>query len=215
MRGGIHALRPLLGLAGITALLALTAPAAAKPPSPPAPFQDSATAMGDNLPVDPFRNVTDIEVSARSGPSGENPAGRGSFAISNAAAPMPAPPIRISGPVNCLDVSRNTAVLTIAGPFPSLPGVTAFVLRLVDNGGGGRDRFEYFPDDPEVPGAIDCHDYRFDYFGGPLIGRAQVADVSAPPVRPTRRAQCRHKGYIRFGFKNKGRCIRYVRHHRR
>jgi hypothetical protein len=37
---------------------------------------------------------------------------------------------------------------------------------LVDNG-GGLDSFEHYLDDPDVPGAIECHDYRFDYFGGP------------------------------------------------
>jgi hypothetical protein len=183
--------------------------ASAEPPSPPTQLQDTATATGDNLILDPFRAVTDIEVSAHSGPSGENPGGRASFAIGNVAAPGPVPPLRISGPVNCLDVAGNIAVLTIDGPFPSLPGITAFVLRLVDNGGGGLDSFEHSPDDPEVPGAIDCHDYRFDYFGGPLIGRAVVNDVD--PL--TSKAQCRQGGFARLGFKNQGRCIRYVQRH--
>ena len=104
-------------------------------------------------------------------------------------------------------------MLTIAGPFPSAPGLTGFVFRLVDNGGGGLDSFEYFPDDPEIPEAIDCHDYSNGYFGGPLIGWASVTDVD-PPALPTSKKQCKRGGYKRFGFKNQGRCIRYAKHHR-
>lgn len=205
--------RLIAGIAGLGVLLAGPASAAAKPPGSPAPLRDTVTATGDLLPLDPFTDLTDIELDAHSGPSGENPGGHVSFVVSNPASPRPQPPLLISGSVNCLDVSGNTAAMTIAGPFPDVPGITAFAIRVVDNGGGGLDSFEYNVDDPEVPGAIDCHDFSQYYFGGPLVGRAIVTDVD-PPARPTSKKQCKRGGYKRFGFKNQGRCIKYVQHHR-
>lgn len=195
-----HVRRLLLGLAGLAVLLAVPAAAAAKPLSSPSPLRDTATATGGNPHVDQL-SAADIEVNAFSGPSGEDPGGHASFVAGNGTIP-------ISGPVNCLDVSGNTAVLTIAGPFPSVPGITAFVIKLVDRG-GGLDSFEYWIDDDEIPEVIDCHEYSGDYFGGPLIGRAIVNDVD--PL--TSKMQCRRGGFAGFGFKNQGQCIRYLKHH--
>ncbi len=181
-------------------------PAGATASQPPAGSQmDTATATGNNLIIDDFSS-TEIEIDAHSGPSGENPGGHVSFVAGGI--------LPISGPVDCLDVSGNTAVMTVAGPFPSAPGFTAFVVRLVDNGGSGLDRFENFPDDPEVPEPIDCRDYSTPFFGGSLIGRAVVTDVDPSVSLPTSKKQCRHGGWAQFGFKNKRRCIRFVIRHR-
>jgi len=201
MTRSIHRLlRVGAGMVLLTALLAVPTSAAASDRAP-APGQDTATATGDNLAVDMFSS-TDIEIDAHSGPAGQNPGGTVSF-VGGGILP-------ISGPVSCLDVSGNTAVMTVDGPFPSAPGFTAFLVRLVDNGGSGQDVFQYFPDDPEVPEALDCHVGSGDYFGGLLIGRAVVTDANAP----TSRKQCRRRGFVQFGFKNQGRCIKYVIHHR-
>jgi hypothetical protein len=197
--------RLIAGLVALTALLQVPAASAAKHPPPPAPQLDTATATGHNLIIDDFSS-TDIDVDAHSGPSGENPGGHVSFVAGGI--------LPVSGPVTCLDVSGNTAVMTVAGPFPSAPGFTAFIVRLVDNGGSGLDRFEYFPDDPEVPEPLDCRIGSSDYFGGLLIGRALVKDVDAPAPVPTSRKQCRHGGFAQFGFRNKRQCIRYVIRHR-
>lgn len=134
----------------------------------PSPQLDTATARGDNLVTDDF-SATDIDVDAHSGPSGENPGGTASF---DAGGILP-----ISGPVTCLDISGNTAVMTVEGPFPARPGYSAFTVRLVDNGGSGMDRFEYFPVLPEMP--VDCRTGSSAYFGGLLIGRAVVFDAQS------------------------------------
>jgi hypothetical protein len=134
---------------------------------------DTATANGDNVVTDDY-SATDIVVDAHSGPSGEDPGGHVSF---NAGGMVP-----ISGPVTCLDVSGNTAVMTVDGPFASQPEYSAYTVRVVDNGGSGVDRFEYFPVRPEMP--VDCRTGSATYFGGALVGRAIVKDVS-PPVTIT------------------------------
>jgi hypothetical protein len=110
-------------------------------PSPPPTFLDTAKASGDNVVLDDC-SVFDIHVDAFSGPSGENPGGHlswNSIVIS----------VPVSGPVTCLDIAGNTAVLTVAGPFPSFPAFPAFTVNVVDNGGYGLDRFQYFPIPPE------------------------------------------------------------------
>ena len=88
--------------------------------------------------------------------------------------------LAISGPVDCLHVVGNVATLTISGPFGDAP-FDGFVIRLVDNGGGGLDRFEYYPTFANVPSPIDCITGTPFYFGGPLIGRAAVSDAPSPP----------------------------------
>jgi hypothetical protein len=95
-------------------------------------------------------------------------------------------------------------------PLPSAPGFTAFLVRLVDNGGSGQDVFQYFPDDPEVPDALDCHVGSPSYFGGMLIGRAVVTDADSQPPAPTAREQCTRNGFVQFGFSNQGQCVKYV-----
>lgn len=193
-------LAPGLGIVLAGLAIAPTAFGAKHMPGPVSRL-DTATATGANLVVDDFSS-TKIQVDAFSGPSGENPGGSVSF---DAGGILP-----VSGPVSCLEVSGKTAVMTVQGPFPSAPGFLAFIVKVVDNGGSGLDRFEYWPVDPEVPD-LNCHTGSPDYFGGLLIGRALVSDAAAVP---TSKKQCRHGGYAKFGFKNRRRCIRYVTPHR-
>jgi Bacterial Ig-like domain len=151
--------------------LALTACAMLPAAVQASPAQDTATASGDNLVTDDFSAVG-IEVDAHSGSLGEAPGGTASF---NSGGMLP-----ISGPVDCLNVSGNTAILTISGPFAGAP-FDGFVIKLVDNGGGGLDSFQYFPTFEGVPNPIDCRTGSPIYFGGPLIGRAVVSDAPSPP----------------------------------
>ena len=185
-------------LAVLTAFLIPAQTSAGKP----APRLDTATATGDNLVLDDF-SARDIDVNASSGPSGENPTGTGSF--------NPLGILPITGPVSCLNVQGNVAVLTIDGPFESRPGFLGFSIKLVDNGGGGRDTFQYWPADPEHSDPLDCRVGSVDWFGGPLIGRAVVTDA---PALPTLRRQCRHGGWAGFGFRSKKQCFRFVKSHR-
>ena len=98
--------------------------------------QDTATASGDNLVLDDF-SALNIHVDAHSGPLGENPGGSASFNAGGL--------LDISGPVDCLHVIGNVATLTIAGPFANAP-YDGFIIRLVDNGGGGNDQLPVLPD---------------------------------------------------------------------
>jgi hypothetical protein len=165
-------------------------------------LRDTVAVSGDNLITDDFSAI-EIEVNASSGPSGENPSGSGSF--------NPGGILPISGPVSCLEVKGNTAVLTVQGPFANAPGFLGFSVKVVDNGGSGLDTFQWWPADPEFPDPIDCRVGALDWFGGALIGRAVVSDA---PALPTSRRQCRHGGWVGFGFRSKKQCFRFVKRHR-
>ena len=156
----------LLAALAVTAA-AFPSAAAAGDPTP----QDAATASGDNLVLDDFSALS-IHVDAHSGPLGESPGGSASFSAGGL--------LDISGPVDCLHVIGNVATLTISGPFADAP-YDGFIIKLVDNGGGGLDKFQYFPTFDNVPSPIDCLSGSPIYFGGPLIGRAVVSDVASPP----------------------------------
>ena len=190
-----------LGVGLVIALLLLPAQASANH-GRALPRFDTVTASGNN-PINDDFSALDIHVNASSGPSGENPRGSASFNAGGI--------LQISGPVSCLAVDGNTAVLTVQGPFANAPGFLGFSLKVVDNGGSGLDTFQYWPADPEFPDPIDCKVGALDWFGGALIGRAVVVDA---PALPTSRRQCRHGGWIKYGFRSKKQCFRFVKRHR-
>jgi hypothetical protein len=193
-------LKLILTTATVGVALALPSISSAAPAAPT--FLDTAKASGDNLVLDDF-SVFDIHVDAFSGPSGEDPGGHVSFTTIFISDP-------VSGPVTCLDVAGNTAVMTVAGPFPSFPAILGFTVKLVDNAGSGLDRFQYFPIPPENSQYLDCRANPIPTdFGGPLIGRAEVFDAPSPP---SSKSQCRHGGFAQFGFRNEGQCIAFVNH---
>jgi hypothetical protein len=193
--------RLALGIAALLTILLLPPVASANRPWPPRQL-DTVSVSGDNVVIDRF-SVHDIEVNAFSGRSGRRPGGFATFT------PIGLPPV--SGPVSCMNVNDNVAVLTLQGPFEPYPGILGFSLRVVDNGGSGLDIFQYWPADPEVPDPIDCKVGSQSWFGGALIGRAVVHDAPAPP---TRRWQCRRGGWAKFGFRSKKQCLRFVKRHR-
>src|SRR5262249_4378626 len=92
--------------------------------------------------------------------------------------------------------------MTIAGPFPSLPRLTGFLIRLTDNGGSGVDRFEYFPLSPENE-PVDCYTGTFFDVGGALIGRTVVFD--AEPL-PASAQQCKNGDCAPFSIPQQGPC---------
>jgi hypothetical protein len=197
-------LKLILTTAILGVALAVPSLSNAAPKSPPPTFLDTAKASGDNLVLDDFSAIN-IDVEASSGPSGQDPSGHVIFGFNPIFDLGP-----VTGPVTCLEVTGNTAVMTVAGPFSSLPGFLAFTVKLVDNGGSGLDRFQYFPIPPENSQYLDCRANPIPTdFGGPLIGRAEVFD-SPPP--PTSKRQCRHRGFAQFGFRSKRQCIKFVKH---
>jgi hypothetical protein len=196
-------LKLILTTAIVGVALAVPSVSNAAPPPPPPTFLDTATANGDNVILDGF-SAFDIRVEASSGPTGEDPGGKVTFGFN------PLFEFEVTGPVTCLDVTGNMAVMTVAGPFSLFPGLLAFTVKLVDNGASGLDRFQYFPIPPENSQYLDCRANPIPTdFGGPLIGRAEVFD-SPPP--PTSKRQCMHGGFAQFGFRSAGQCIAFVNH---
>ena len=199
-------LKLILTTATVGVALALPSMASAAPPPPPPPQLDTATATGSSVgSVGSVGSVFNIQVDAHSGPSGENPGGFASFhtivqiQVMGHTGDVDVP---ISGPVTCLNVTGNAAVINIdATAFSSFPlGVRE--IELVDNGGSGSDLFGLPSSSP-----TDCS-------GGiasavPLDGRAVVFD--AKPL-PTTRDQCKDGGWQQFGFKNQGQCVAFVNH---
>jgi hypothetical protein len=127
-----------------------------------------------------------FSIDAHSGPSGENPTGQvtcGSF---------------FNGPVTCLNVQGNVALLTIqTSQFGSV------ALRVTDNGPTG-DTVEAIPGSgcaQPQPGYVDVG------FSGDIV----IVDASPPPPLPTSKDQCKSGGWKTFGvFKNQGDCVSFV-----
>lgn len=160
---------PPLVLAAATLALVLTPVVAhANPAGAP---RDTAKATGNNFIVDDFSSYA-IDVEAFSDPAGAHPGGEVSFLVGALQYP-------VSAEVTCLEVSGNVATIGIEGPLPSFPGFLGFIIRLTDNGGGGHDRFDYFPILPEFEPDVDCLRGTPGYFGGRLDGRAIVSDADA------------------------------------
>jgi len=146
-----------------------------------APTEDSVTGSGSSgFCGGPFT------IDARSGPAGESPAGQvvcGSF---------------FDGPVTCLNVQGNVALLTIATTqFGSV------ALRVTDNGVTG-DVVEAIP-------GTGCAQPQPGYVDVGFTGDIVIVDAATPPSLPTTKAQCKNSGWRDFGvFKNQGDCVSFV-----
>jgi hypothetical protein len=99
-----------------------------------------------------------VEVEATSGVSGENPTGTVFFRIGGASGP------RWNGEVSCLSVRGNTAIIGFGEDYFEALGETYWVtglVRIVDNGPGPDDTFEYVeletgePEQPPPPPSGD------------------------------------------------------------
>ena len=190
-------------IAGVA--LALPSISSAAPPPPPPPQLDTATATGSIGSVGSVGSIFNIQVDAHSGPSGENPGG---FASMHTIVQLQVgsqtfdEDVVVSGPVTCLNVTGNAAVIKIDAtePFP----LRVVEIDLVDNGGSGSDLFGVLRPLPP-PSPTDCS-------GGtatavPLDGRAVVFD--AKPL-PTTKEQCMNGGWKQIGFNNLGLCLAFV-----
>jgi hypothetical protein len=197
----------ILTTAIVGGALALPSVSSAAPPPPPQLDTAMATGSSNGAAGSTFSN---IHVDAHSGPSGENPGGSVSF---DSTAEFQRPggiltiPFRVSGPVTCLNVTGNEAVIKINATV-ELFGVESpavWEINLVDNGGSGLDTFGS-PQGNNDP--TDCSGG--SVLGFPLfVGRAVVFD--AKPL-PTTKDQCKGDGWKQFGFENLGQCIAFVNH---
>jgi Bacterial Ig-like domain len=183
-------LKLLLGLA-LVALALAPATGEAKLPPTPAPQLDTATATGRTAVfheplLGNYWPWHQISVNAHSGPSGENPGGSvsfGGFAIFRLDVL-----VEISGPVTCLNVTGNKAIIKFDATlkFPDIGGEPvppkSSRIALVDNGGSGLDQFDFSYDDPTSSG--DCSG---EASGQPLVadGRAAVFDAQPASTAPS------------------------------
>jgi hypothetical protein len=166
------------------------------------PSGDSVVGQGRTAPFGDLLLVNVFDIEARSGPSGEDPSGHVSVGIGLLAVSPSL--LHIEGPVTCLSVSGNDAVVGFApDPVSIFPAV---LIEVEDNGPPGSDP----PDLVRVSGRVgdpsSC--------ASPGIERSPVAEgdvtvIDAPPP-PTSKSQCKDGGYERFGFKNQGECIKFV-----
>jgi hypothetical protein len=187
----LRRLQVVLGLALMGLVLAPSASGAAQ--------LDTATASGSTS-----NGFSNINISAQSGTSGQNPSGTVSFTVVG---------LNLSGAVTCLSVtgpdkgggtlgSPTTAVINFQNTVPPFAGINT--VELVDNGGNGADLFTAAP---TFRAPSDCSP--LGVATSPLNGRAVVFD--APPL-PTSKDQCKKGGWRNFGstFKNQGDCVSFV-----
>ena len=144
------------------------------------PGQDSVTGSGaSNIPG----CNGSFEVDAHSGPSGENPTGQVNCGI------------LFNGPVTCLHVSGNVALLTVQDSVFGAVGV-----RITD-GGPMADQLE------ALLGA-GCPTPLSSYLSFDFTGDIVVVDA---PSLPTSKDQCKQGGWKIYGvFKNQGDCVSFV-----
>jgi hypothetical protein len=177
-------LRKLILLSGLALVLVAMTPAAAmgaakgtdRPLQGASTSTDTATATGDSYGAPILGGVYNIAISASSGPSGENPSGTVSFDLLINRIDHPQPfLINYAGPVTCLNVQGNTAILNADTSEYGLATV-----ELTDNGGGGADNFRFgFGNAP-----TDCSSFPGSSMADvPLqAGRAVVYDASTTPT---------------------------------
>lgn len=184
--------RNLLGVASVIAVVALLL----GPASAAGEALNSVTATGASRnPPDGLGAVKGIAIEAHSGPLGEDPAGDVSFAVMiNRITHLEPFPFDLAGPVTCLNVVGNVAILNFDNGFP----VTA---RLTDQGGDGADGFDVaYGNSAGDCSSMPSGDFDFDFDKILADGRVVVGDAPpetglrhVPPVKSARRK-------VRFAF---------------
>jgi hypothetical protein len=165
----------------VVALCAPTAPAQI-------PRQDSVSGSGF-LTLGAGQGPCQLEVDARSGPSGEDPSGH------TVCTPLPGEP---GSNVICLDVQGNVAVMTIVRIDTG--SVASF--RITDNGPGLLDVVE----GNFGPGCPTPQSFYFNL--GLASGDFVVVD--APPL-PATMDDCKDERWNSYGlFKSQGDCVSFV-----
>ena len=158
-----------------------------------APAGDSVGGTG----VAPYNGIKQFNVDAHSGPSGESPSGTYQYGDGF---------IGLQGPVTCLSVTGNRAVVGGQATSPLGGSLIGVVAVIVDNGAAGPDTLQA----AMVPTV-------------PLVCPAGLPGTPAPltsgnfvvfdaPALPTSRTQCKKGGWRHFGsiFNNQEQCVAFV-----
>jgi hypothetical protein len=147
-----------------------------------------------NVPALPIN----FDIDAHSGPSGENPTGTVSFV------PPSLPNLRIAGPVTCVRVAGNQAVIgTDNSQGNTATFGTADFIQVLD---GTPDLLGIFVPAPGTSAAA-CPAPDTQSALPLLSGNLVVTDA---PALPTSINQCRNDGWRTYGFKSQGRCVAFV-----
>ena len=149
--------------------------------------QDSVVLTGG--PAQAGGSFTEIAINATSDPSGGNPTGRVTFIVLGG--------FLVDGPVTCLSVSGNTAIINLQDQGTGFGIVTVQVV----------DEPDSFTAAPVGRAPTDCSPPT-DWVGLPLSGGDIV--VRDAPSLPTSKDQCKDGGWQKFGFKNQGDCVSFV-----
>jgi hypothetical protein len=137
-----------------------------------------------------------IDLNATSGPSGENPTGQVRFDV-------PALPVSVGGPVTCLAVSGNTAIINVQDQINPLPDVVT--VEVVDDEPDTFDANTVFGRAP-----TDCSPLPSPSPGGGPLSSGNITVTDAPPL-PTSQEQCKDGGWHTYGvFENQGDCVSFV-----
>jgi hypothetical protein len=175
----------LMAVAGV-----LASSAAAQAPTQDSVRGSAGTGFGTGFALYTF--------DVRSGPSGENPTG--TVTIDSF--------FGVIGPLDttCLSVSANKAAMIVRAPEPT-SDIAGLAIAVQDDG-PGQDRIDFhtvaaLPNDCPVPGQVSA----------PTVS-GDITITDAQPL-PTSKAQCKHGGWVQFGFNNRKQCIRSVRQHAR
>jgi hypothetical protein len=161
---------------------------------PPPPTQDSVLLSEPTFVGDPaFPTIHVSELSATSGPGGEDPTGHGTVTARGIGT-------LFSGPVTCLAVHGNTATINFEDQATEVAG-TIFTVQVTD---GQPDTLGL-----ALPGRApaDCSP---SPFGQAPILTGNITVVDAEPLPLTSKDQCKEGGWEQFGFKNQGRCVAFV-----
>jgi hypothetical protein len=155
--------------------------------------QDSVTGAGSIFGPP----LIGFNLDARSGSSGENPTGTARVA-------QAFPEFRIEGPVTCLTVTGNRAVIGLANTLGNFDFGSGWFIEVTDD---TPDTFSFTRTaSGEVPTVCP------PTLG--LAGRALLAgDITVidAPALPTSKDQCKNGGWQTFGvFKNQGDCVSFV-----
>src|SRR5215216_3610066 len=171
--------------AAIVVLAAVLAPSAAAQVA----TQDSVIGSGVARTVG-SDTTFDFEIDAHSGPSGENPTGQVTFRYTTDGSTF------FSGPVTCLAVDGNFAILSV-----DTPQFRAVGLEVTDSPSGDLIR--------GIPtGTSSCSPIGTAVDFEVISGDVGVTD--AKPL-PTSKDQCKNGGWRAYGvFKNQGDCVSFV-----